>query len=140
MKNTVLIDTNILLDVFLKREPFYSDSNKIFQACLTGDIKGVIAAHSFNNIWYIARKKFDENKLRTLLISLVSVFDVESIDKTKILSALETSSFKDFEDCLQDECAQNVKCDYIITRNTEDFITSKIKAVKPEEFLSKRGF
>ena len=88
MKNTVLIDTNIILDVFLEREPFYSYSNKVFQLCLQGKLSGVIAAHSFTNIWYIARKRIPEEKLRSLLISLISIFEVESIDKTKIISAL----------------------------------------------------
>lgn len=135
MKNTILIDTNILLDVFLKREPFYYNSNRIFQACLNGELQGVIAAHSFNNIWYIARKKYDDAKLRSLLISLISVFEIESIDKTKILYALENSSFKDFEDCLQDQCAQSFKCDYIITRDTDGFKSSKIKVLMPEDFF-----
>ena len=137
MKNTVLIDTNILLDVFLKREPFYFNSNKIFQACLQGELRGVIAAHSFNNIWYIARKKYEDSKLRNLLTSIISIFEVESLDKTKILSALENSSFRDFEDCLQYECAQSLKCDYIITRDKEGFKTSNIKVFLPEEFLEK---
>ena len=137
MKNTVLIDTNIILDVFLMREPFYYASNNVFQLCLQDKITGVIAAHSFNNIWYIARKRIPEEKLRNLLISLISVFEVESIDKTKIISALGNSDFKDFEDCLQDECAKKYDCEYIVTRDKDDFRNSKIKAIPPEEFLAK---
>lgn len=137
MKNTVLIDTNIILDVFLEREPFYSYSNKVFQLCLQGKLSGVIAAHSFTNIWYIARKRIHEEKLRSLLISLISIFEVESIDKTKIISALGNSDFKDFEDCLQEECAKQYDCEYIITRDKDDFKCSKLKAIMPEDFLAK---
>ena len=45
--------------------------------------------------------------------------------------------FKDFEDCLQDECAINIDADYIITRNTSDFRTSTINAITPEQLLDK---
>ena len=137
MRNTVLIDTNIILDVFLMREPFYYASNNVFQLCLQEKITGVIAAHSFNNIWYIARKRIPEEKLRNLLISLISVFEVESIDKTKIISALENSEFRDFEDCLQYECAKKYECEYIITRDKDDFKNSRVKAILPEDFLEK---
>ena len=40
-----------------------------------------------------------------------------------------------FEDCLQDECAQEVSTDYIVTRNVDDFKHSRVKAITPEEFL-----
>lgn len=42
---------------------------------------------------------------------------------------------RDFEDCLQDECAKQVNADYIVTRNIKDFSKSDIPAVTPEIFL-----
>ena len=43
--------------------------------------------------------------------------------------------FSDFEDCLQDECAKEVLADFIVTRNVGDFQCSKVKAIKPHDFL-----
>lgn len=136
MKNmAVLIDTNILLDVILKREPFFTFSNKIFSLCCSNVLSGKIAAHSITNIFYVARKNYTQSQLRTLLLSIFQFFDVISLDKEKLLSALNNSNFKDFEDCLQDECAHSINADYIITRNIRDFEGSKIPAITPEEYL-----
>lgn len=43
--------------------------------------------------------------------------------------------FRDFEDCLQDRCAQGIGAGYIITRNVADFNGSEIPAITPEDFL-----
>ena len=52
----VLVDTNIVMDVLLKREPFYEDSFTIFQLANVGGINGVLAAVSMTNIFYLLRK------------------------------------------------------------------------------------
>ena len=60
---------------------------------------------------------------------------VAGIGHEQMFEALNRDNFKDFEDCLQDECAKELKADYIITRNIKDFAHSKIPAVTPEQFL-----
>lgn len=55
MTGRILIDTNVLLDYLLTREPFYSDAKKIIIACTEGKAKGCIAAHSISNIFYIEK-------------------------------------------------------------------------------------
>ena len=40
MVNKILIDTNILLDYLLTRDPFYEDAKKIIFACVEGNIEG----------------------------------------------------------------------------------------------------
>lgn len=37
---------------------------------------------------------------------------------------------------MQEECAVEAMADYIVTRNPEDFIKSRVKVVKPEEFVA----
>ncbi len=53
----------------------------------------------------------------------------------EVVEALKMDRFKDFEDCLQDKCAESVGAGYIITRNIADFVNSKIPAISPEKFL-----
>lgn len=60
---------------------------------------------------------------------------VESIDFGKIIQALKDDHFSDFEDCLQTQCALNIRADYIVTRNVKDFAASEIPAVTPEDFF-----
>ncbi len=49
MVNRILIDTNVLLDYLLEREPFFEDAKEIMVLCTEGKAKGCIAAHSIPN-------------------------------------------------------------------------------------------
>lgn len=42
MGNRILIDTNVLLDYLLTREPFYEDAKEIVQACVKGQVKELL--------------------------------------------------------------------------------------------------
>lgn len=44
MESRILVDTNVLLDYFLGREPFYEEAEKIVRVCVDGQTKGCIAA------------------------------------------------------------------------------------------------
>lgn len=66
---------------------------------------------------------------------MCSIFDVEGIDKSKLLSGLKNENFSDFEDCLQMECAKAYNAEYIITRNVDDYKESEIQAILPEDYL-----
>lgn len=135
MVNKILIDTNILLDYLLTREPFYEDAKKVILTCTEGETKGCIAAHSISNMFYILRKDYDTKERREILSNLCTIFDVEGIDKAKLLSGLHNENFPDFEDCLQMECAKAYNAEYIVTRNIDDYRSSEIKVILPKEYL-----
>ena len=42
----ILIDANIILDVFFQRSPFYEKSLQILQYCENGRVEGFVSAHS----------------------------------------------------------------------------------------------
>lgn len=136
-KTTILIDTNIFIDVIQDRIPFTDNSQSVVALVVQKKVKGAVAAHSIANLWYILRKTHSDEDRRKYILSLCEIFDVVSIDKNRLVYALENSNFRDFEDCLQDECACDINADYIITRNTKDFKGSMVKAITPEEFLEK---
>lgn len=77
----ILVDTNVILDYILKREPW------------------------------------QENARQIILKDICKLFEIEGIDKHKLLTALDNKNFKDFEDCLQAECAKAFQSDYIVSRN-----------------------
>lgn len=135
MGTEILADTNIILDYFLKREPFYQYAKEIITLCKSDKIKGCIASHSIANIFYILRKEYSSKERRILLIDLCLIFEVIGIDKDKLIVSLENETFFDFEDCLQMECAKEFDAEYIVTRNTTDYKTSEIPAITPKEYL-----
>ena len=135
MGNRILIDTNVLLDYLLTREPFYEDAEKIIISCVEGKAKGCIAAHSISNMFFILRKDYSIEERRMILFNLCSIFDVEGIDKAKLLIGLQNENFSDFEDCLQMECAKAYGAEYIVTRNVADYKSSEVKAILPKDYL-----
>jgi len=135
MANRILIDTNVLLDYLLERKPFCENAKKIIQACVDGKIQGCIAAHSISNMFFILRKDYSAEERREVLSNLCTIFDVEGIDKAKLLSGLRNADFLDFEDCMQMECAKAYNAEYIVTRDINDYKMSEIKAILPNDYL-----
>lgn len=86
-------------------------------------------------MFFILRKDYTIKERREILSNLCTIFDVEGIDKAKLLFGLANDDFSDFEDCLQMECAKNYGAEYIITRNISDYSASSIKAILPSEYL-----
>lgn len=135
----VLIDTNIMLDYILEREPYTIYSDKLFELCISGRHKGIIAAHSIINAFFILRKFMTNEERRKVLSDVCEIVEIAGVDAGKIISALSRNDFTDFEDCVQDECAASCGADFIITRNEKDFAESKVKAVSAEDFLKIYG-
>ena len=133
----VLIDTNVLVDVLLGRDPYYDIAYRILAMCADKKIYGYMAAHSIPNLFYILRKSMTKEERREALKDICQIIKVEGIDSFKIISALDNGTFDDFEDCLQEECAVAISADYIITRNVKDFLSSRIPPILPDQFLEK---
>lgn len=131
----VLLDTNVIIDVLAKREPFYRDALMVLRYSEMGKITGIITASCVTDIMYILRKYLQTPQLRKSVQSLVSILDVCDVTKEDILQAF-ASEMADYEDALQAQCASKSDTQYVITRNTKDFANSPIKAIEPHKFLA----
>ena len=131
----ILIDTNIVLDIIQERQPYCIPAAEIFKMCATKKATGYIAIHSISNIFFILRKSYTADERRKILKDILKIFTVAGTSHQGVLEALEKDEFKDFEDCLQDECAREVGADYIITRNVQDFRYAEVKAITAVKFL-----
>lgn len=132
----LLIDANIVLDYLLKREPFYSNSQKVMEICSSESVDGCIALHTVTTLWYILRKVPDEQR-RTALRSICDLLNVVGTTHDEVVNAINESDFKDFEDCIQTKCAKTAHADYIITRNIDDFKLSEVAVLTPQELIEK---
>ena len=131
----VLIDTDVILDLFFDRKPFSDDSAKILSLCENGKIKGFVTSIMISNIYYLLRKTAKNEKVIEKLKMLLKIIDIITTDKKAVENALN-SEFKDFEDALQNFSAQNTnEIKVIITRNTKDYKTSKLSIMNPETYL-----
>lgn len=131
----VLIDTDVILDFFFDRAPFSDDAAKVLSLCESGEIQGFVTSVIISNVYYLLRQNAAHGKVIEKLTQLVAIIDVLAVDKDVILKALN-SSFKDFEDALQNYSAElNGQIDLIITRNTKDFKSSSLGIMTPENYL-----
>lgn len=129
----ILVDTNVIIDFLMTREPFYRASSEIMKKCADGELTGYIAFHSIPNLWYILRKVPEERR-RGWMADVCSFLKVAGASHEEVLKAIKMKEFRDLEDCLQDKCAKGVGARYIITRNEKDFSNADIPAVSPENF------
>ena len=123
-------------DFLVAREPFYESALHVMEKCASGEAEGYIAFHSLPNLWYILRKVPAETR-RSWLEKVCKILKVASASQEAVMKAIKMDNFKDFEDCLQDRCAEEVSANYIITRNTADFEASVVSAIEPDEWLKK---
>ena len=133
----VLCDINFFLDIFLKREPFYSSAAKLFKKIEDKELKGYLCALSFPTLFYLLSKEISREKAIKTLEKIRIVFSVAVVDQ-KVIDLSLTSDFKDFEDAIQYYSAVQVRADCIITRNKDDYIVDKIPVLTPEEFLASK--
>ena len=132
----VLVDTNVLVDVVVERQPFYTDSVAIWTLAEQGQITGLVSAISFNNVYYVVRRLEDSKKARRALELLRDTFQVVACDQQVINQAME-AKFKDFEDAVQYVSAIRALADCLVSRNPGDFPTAKeCPVLTPAEFLA----
>lgn len=131
----ILVDTNVVLDLLLKRKPYSVAARTIITKCAERDIIGYLAAHSIPNLLYILRKDYSQEERRKFIRNLCDIFRISDLNAEKIISAIDNDGFTDFEDCLQEECAVEAMADYIVTRNPEDYKKSRVKVIGPDEFV-----
>ena len=131
----ILIDTDVILDLFFDREPFSENAAKVLSLCEKKAITGYVTPVIISNVYYLLSQKAKQEKVIEKLKILLSILEVLVIDKNTIIAALN-SEFKDFEDALQNYSAElNGEIDIIITRNTKDYKKSKFGIMNPENFL-----
>ena len=122
------IDNDVLLDVGLKRLPFFEESDQVLRWAEAGG-DAWVAWHSLANCHYMIKRNSREFLRRLLL--LVRVAETDTEDARRGL----TLPMSDFEDALQAAAALACDADLIVTRNIADFRRSPVPAVTPGEFL-----
>ena len=135
--NKAFIDTDVILDFMIAREPFAMDAARIFSLSEKREISICTTGLVFSNAYYILRKLGPHKKVIEKLNQLSRLVDIIGLSKTAVMHALE-SEFNDFEDALQHYAAMSEKVGIIITRNTKDFKYSELAVMTPDQFLKSR--
>jgi len=130
----VLLDTNIVVDVALERQTFYTVSMQILASAYRGEIEAFISASTVSDIYYIVRKAKGHNATLEFLQIIAPFCRIATVDQFVISNAL-LSSLRDFEDAVQYETAIANQLEAIVTRNPQDFSGDGLQIFTPENLI-----
>lgn len=131
----VLIDTNVILDVLLKREAFYNEAISVLNLAKKDTVQEYVSASAITDIYYISYRQLrDKERVRELLKNLLVIVSVAGVTEKEILNAINTE-WSDFEDLVQYSVALLQNMDGIITRNPSDYKNAQIPIWTPAQAL-----
>jgi predicted nucleic acid-binding protein len=128
----ILFDTNVLLDVFLRRSPFYGPSVYLISKVEQSVIEGWLGGTTVTTIHYLLQKHLDRPTAKKHLNTLLELFHIAAVNQLVLKEALDLS-FSDYEDAVLHQSALHANLDGIVTRNTRDFSNSSLPIYTPEE-------
>jgi predicted nucleic acid-binding protein len=130
----ILLDTNVVLDFVLARQPFFVEANKIFVKLQNGDFDAFVSAITPINVFYTTRKEKDKTVAFAAIEELLKLVQITKCDNRIFQDAL-LLRFNDYEDAVQHEYAIWENLDAIVTRNTKDYKNASVKIYSPNDFL-----
>lgn len=128
----VLVDTNVVLDQLLRREPWFTEAQTFWQARDERRVVAYLPASVVTDVFYISRRQVGEERARQAIARCIREFGLLAVYRATLEDAFAREG-RDFEDNVQISCAYFAKLDLIVTRNTDDFRLSPIPAVVPPD-------
>lgn len=130
----LFLDTNIVVDLLDRREPFCHDAVRLFTMAYKKQVQLIVSPMTYSTDSFLLRKHGSEG-VRNLLSNFRQLSRVATTSERTVDDSL-ASQFKDFEDALQYYTALKAKADAIITRNGKDFTASKLPVMTATEYLA----
>lgn len=131
----VLVDTNVLIDYWCTRKPFFEDAVKLRIAACFDDIELWASGQSFTDAEYMLSSVDNHSEVRAILEKSLAFLNIAASTATDYAEGL-ASDWGDIGDYLVAKCAQRVRADYLLTRNKAGFIKSNVPVMEPKEFLA----
>jgi predicted nucleic acid-binding protein len=131
---TVLIDSNVALDVLLNNAGLVVGSRALLDLAEKKRFTGYVSASAVTDIFYISQKKLGKKTAKEAIKHLLHIYYPATVTDKDIYKALDLT-WDDFEDSVQFTVGEGLSADYIVTRNIQDFSSGHIPAVTPEQFM-----
>lgn len=129
--DSVLLDTNFLLDLAISTRPGSVAARQVFDMSTNGMLTAYVASSSL----YIARKELGEQNRREWISLFLDSFMMEGFSAAVCRAALGSDE-PDFEDGLVRALAESLSVDAIVTRDLAAYGGSKVPSMTPEELLT----
>ena len=134
-----ILDTNVVVDVLQRREPWFQDGAVIFRAIANKQVTGCLTAKQIADLHFFSRKQFkgEENvdaRARQVVGKILSLFELIDTLGIDCQNALGVNN-GDYEDAILIESAARAGVEYIVTRNPAYYKTSSVQVYSPAEFV-----
>jgi predicted nucleic acid-binding protein len=127
----IFLDTNVLLDVYLKRP----GSTRVIAACGEPWNGGFVAVHTLSNAFYLIERQRTRAEAWEFIRDVLAWASVAEI-ATPDAARTQQMGMNDFEDALQIVAAEGCGADVVVTRNTGDFLgKTALRVVVPKDFV-----
>jgi predicted nucleic acid-binding protein len=133
-----LLDTNVLLDVVLEREPWVEDATALLDAVAKGHATGYVAGHAIPTVYYVVTRNRDRAAAATATSDLLDLLTVVPLDDAAFQRALGLG-LPDFEDAAQAAACLLVGADCLVTRNPKDYRGAPVTLRSAGEALALLG-
>ena len=130
----LFLDTNIVIDLLDRREPFCHDAVQLFTMAYNKQVQLIVSLMTYTTASFLLHRHGAEG-VRNLLSNFRQLSRVATANERTVDDSL-ASQFNDFEDAMQYYCALKAKADIIITRNGKDFSASKLPVMTATEYLA----
>lgn len=131
-----LLDTDVILDLLLAREPFRAAARAVWEAHQRGEFNAFVSPVTPVNVFYIARKLKGREEAYRLVGQVLASLRVCPLDDAALQAALALP-FDDYEDAVQHACASARGLDAIVTRNLVDYAHASLPVYAPADFLAR---
>lgn len=131
----VLLDTNVIVDLFLQRQAFVEDANTLVLMIEDGKLQASLCANTVTTIDYLLSGALGKLVARRHIKRLLKTFDIAPVNRRVLQDAAE-SNLKDFEDAVIAESAKASGIPTIITRNGKDFVGCGLNVYSPGQWLA----
>jgi predicted nucleic acid-binding protein len=132
----LFVDTNIVIDLLSRREPYYDEAATLFSLADKDQVELSISSLTIANTSYVLLGQMDSAKAKSILRKLRLIVKILPLDDKIVGLALNDEAFSDFEDGLQYFTAIENGQETIITRNLKDFKNSKLPAITAKQFIA----
>jgi predicted nucleic acid-binding protein len=130
----VLLDTDVILDLVLARDPFAADAAALWVANEQGRCTAYIASITPINVFYVVRKIKGADVARRAVGELLTSLRVCPVDHDALRAAW-ASPLSDYEDAVQVAAALASGLDALVTRNLADYVDATIPVLAPADAL-----
>lgn len=131
----VFLDTDVMMDFLTKRAPFAVAAMKLMEYSNRKALELNISSLCLSNVYYLISRIENKSKAREKIKGILQLVHTLSVHKSTIEKAVY-SNFKDFEDAIQNFCADENGIQIIITRNVKDYAKSNLSIQTPKEFIA----